>query len=1223
MSENGIDKMKNTIYSPSESVQKAYLKESVDESDIRLFKNEMAVLLDEINEYESEEHNKNLVVKFLSKTLYNRNVYMVNTYQKTDLAIYKSNKPLVVFEFKGPGRPDMVTQDCLNKKSLYELVLYYLREEVGNKNNGITHLVITDCVHYFVFEKKLFYNLFARNKKFAQKVLDADNNKANGTDYIYNEIIKPVVEQIEHKFEYTYFDLSDFKSGLRKDDILRTRKFIAVYKFLSPAHLLRLPFNSDHNTLNHGFYRELLYIMGVEEVTKDNVRKITRIAKNAQKYSLVEQAWSRLEDYPLLNDDKRFDVALGLTLIWINRILFLKLLESQLVVFNKSRSVQFLDTVHIPGYDELHDLFIDVLGKPEAKRSEEMKAQFPMVPYLNSSLFELTDLEREYFPIGQLRLGSIDVFPATVVKDGAGKKIKGELPLLEYLFRFLSSYDFGAEQNDDILRHQSKTIINASVLGLIFEKINGYKDGSFFTPGYITQYICSQTLHRAVVDKFNAVKGWNCADFDELKDKIDYAHREDRTEANAIVNSLRICDPAAGSGHFLVSALNELIAIKSELRILQDHGDKPHRIQDWNIRVEDDELMIFNEDGDTFTYNANSPESQRMQETLFEEKRAIIENCLFGVDLNPKSVEICRLRLWIELLKNAYYHRQENGERVLQTLPNIDINIKVGDSLLSAIPVTINKSLGKGDSVRQRIATYKNNVREYKNTKDKAMRHIILQNIKGLKKLFFTKNELNLFEDNNQEIEERQEADKLQNHLEWMIEFPEVIDDNAVFLGFDVVIGNPPYISLEKLRESTKLYAKMPRNTKGVTRRCNYTTLTPRGDIYALFVERGLQLLRKGGLLSYILPNKWTKTAYGQPLRKLFLDRNLTDIVDFGDNQIFSDATTYTCIISMSNDTTAGNINITQINEVRPKALFDDVNEQLDTFHTKGMNDGLWVISSLENFHRVKKAQAAMTTLGHYVGDESYRGILTGLTAAFRLKGSEQEYFASQDDTSAGLLRPFLQGAGLTAFGKPKTDSYLLFIPKGFTAKGMGIDKEKEPLPSEEEAWTWFSGNYPAAADHLLPFKEKAKKRTDKGDYWWELRACDYYGKFDKPKIFYQRFQVKPCFVYDDSSTFSNDSMFFLSVHDKALLSLLCSETGWWLIGEFCPRIQHGYMLTWDNFKQIPIPRELPTELNALAEDLMQAKADNDTETYKKNMEEVNRITAHMYSLGDCNHFSL
>jgi len=1210
--------MKNTVYSPSQSVQKAYLKECVNESDIRLFKNEMAALLNDIDEYESEEHNKNLVIKFLSKTLYTNNVYKVNTYQSTDLAIYKQDKPVVIFEFKGPGRPDMVTRDNLNRKSMYELVLYYIREETGKKNNGLTHLIITDCVHYFVFEKKLFYNLFARNKKFAQKVLDADADKANGTDYIYNEIIKPVVEQVEGKFEYTYFDLGDFQNGLKRDAILHTHNFIAVYKFLSPTHLLRLPFNSDHNTLNMGFYRELLYIMGVEEVTKDNVRKITRLHKGSQKYSLVEQAYAKLEDYSLQSEDERFDVALGLTLVWINRILFLKLLESQLVVFNKSNGVQFLDTKHIPGYDVLHELFIDVLGKPEEKRSDEMKEQFPMVPYLNSSLFEMTDLELKYFPIGQLRLGTVDVHPSTVTRDSlTGKRVKGSLPLLEYLFRFLSSYDFGAERNDDILRQQSKTIINASVLGLIFEKINGYKDGSFFTPGYITEYICSQTLRKAVVDKFNEVKGWNCADFDELKDMIEYKHREDRTEANSIMNSLRVCDPAVGSGHFLVSALNELIAIKSELRILQDHGDKPNRIQDWDIRVEDDELVIFNEDGDTFSYNANSPESQRMQETLFEEKRTLIENCLFGVDLNPKSVEICRLRLWIELLKNAYYRKRENGGRVLQTLPNIDINIKIGDSLASRIPLCIGKTIGIGDGAKKKIAAYKANVREYKNTKDKAVRHRLRLDIEGLKKAFRSENSLNLFDDNSKEIERKRQSDEIRNPLEWMMEFPEVISEDARFTGFDVIVGNPPYISLEKLKRESKIYAKMKRLDEKNNHAVVYNTLSPRGDIYTLFVERGLQLLRKGGLLSYILPNKWMKTAYGQPLRKLFLERDLTDIVDFGDNQIFADATTYTCIISMRNSKTDGRISITQIEEVHPKTLFVDVNESREIFPAKEMDDGIWVVSSLENFRRVKKAQTAMTTLGSYVGGESYRGILTGLTEAFRVKQNEYEHILSHDDSSKGLLRPFLQGAGLTAFGKPTTDSYLLFIHKGFTAEGMGVDREKDPMPGEEEAWAWFSDKYPAAAKHLLPFKEKAIKRTDKGDYWWELRACAYYDKFDEPKIFYQRFQVKPCFVYDDSSTFSNDSMFFLSVQDKKLLALLCSETGWWLIGEFCPRIQHGYMLTWDNFKQIPIPRELPTEFNAIADELMRAKTNDDAETYKKKMEEVNRITTDLYSLVD------
>ena len=184
--------------------------------------------------------------------------------------------------------------------------------------------------------------------------------------------------------------------------------------------------------------------------------------------------------------------------------------------------------------------------------------------------------------------------------------------------------------------------------GLIFEKINGYKDGSFFTPGFITMYMCRETIRRAVVQKFNEAKKWNCQDINQLYDKI-----EDRQEANAHHQQFKNLRPAVGSGHFLVSALNEIIAIKNDLKILSDRDGK--RLKEYSVEVVSDELIVTDEDGKIFEYNPQNKESQRIQETLFHEKQTIIENCLFGVDINPNSVKICRLRLWIELLKNAYY----------------------------------------------------------------------------------------------------------------------------------------------------------------------------------------------------------------------------------------------------------------------------------------------------------------------------------------------------------------------------------------------------------------------------------------------------------------------------------------------------------------------------------------------------------------------------------------
>lgn len=1202
---------------PSQSVIKAYLKETVNSTDLSVFRQSMQTLFERINSAEREEFNKNLVAEFLNQSLYRDKRYMVNTYQGTDLAIYSevgtSNEhPVVLFEFKGPSRPDMVTKENLKKKALYELVLYYIREEKQKHNTDIKHLVITNCWEYFIFEKKIFYQLFARDNRFVRSVLEAD--AANNTDYVYNEIIKPKVEQVENRLQFTYLDLHDFKKDIKKEEIIYKKRFIAAYKLLSPTNLLRLPFKSDHNTLNKNFYRELLYIMGVEEVVEEKTHLIKRLnIESRQHYSLLEQAYTKLEDYPEMSQEKCFESALGLVLTWVNRILFLKLLESQLKDFNNSNETTFLDEVHIKDYDVLHDLFLKVLAKPLTEREQELKEQFPNVPYLNSSLFELSKLEQEFIPVSGIRLGNMAVYDHTVLKDDRGKRVTGELTTLQYLLRFLDAYDFGTENKSDngIVREESKTLINASVLGLIFEKINGYKDGSFFTPGYITHYICQKTIRDTVVDKFNKVKNWQCSDFEELKENIEYGNREARVEANEIINSIRICDPAVGSGHFLVSALNELIAIKSELRVLQDRQELPKRIKEYDVRVEYDELVISDEDGDTFKYNPSDPSSQKIQEALFEEKRNIIENCLFGVDLNPKSVEICRLRLWIELLKNAYYYRDESGNRLLQTLPNIDINIKCGNSLASNHPVCVGRKIQSLSSMRSLVSDYKNNVKEYKRCNSKASKQAISNNIAALKRKLNPPVQLEMFK-SNRLAENRLIV--MKDALEWMIEFPEVLNEEGVFEGFDVIIGNPPYISLEKLATASPVYESMHRiDEDGNVGQRTYTTYNSRGDIYALFVERGLHLLRKEGRLSYIIPNKWEKVMYGRPLRELFLKSDLSQLIDFGDVQIFEDATTYTSIIRMQKNCNSGSLNYSLMKSVNSETMSDDIEECQETFATQQMDNGIWTISSLERFQVLRKCKDKMSTIGKYVGGESYRGILSGLSAAFNISIEKANQLIEKNDSSREILRPFLLGRGLKSYQKAIPGSYLIYTPKGFTAEGMGIDRESQKLPKEDVAWEWFKSKYPAVSEWLLPFREKARRRTDKGDYWWELRACAYYDKFANSKIFYQVFQTKPCFIYDDSATFCNNSIYFLSVPDKALMALLCSRVGWWLITEYCPRIQNGAQLIWDNFSQIPIPHVLPQTLSEYADKMMEAV--NDEELYTALSKEVDEEVCKLYGI--------
>lgn len=1189
------------------ALNKRYSKAEISDSDLTVFFQLLSSFLQGINPEESEEYNKNLLIRFLSNAFY-EGKHLINTKQRADLAIYSTNAPdsdvEVIFETKKPNSPEMISQDNFCKKAMYEVILYFLRERITNKNYRIKHLIISDIYQWYIFDAQLFDKLFAQDKtlvKYFQEYENPKNLSISTNDAFYNNIIRPAVEKVADKLNvYTYFDIRKFNPNTKAGK----SRAASLYKFLSPQHLLKEYQSQDVNMLNRKFYNELLYILGLTEKKENENTIICRLdEKRRQDYSLIENTIYRIEEET--SKAEQFDIALELVITWINRILFLKLLEAQLVKIHKDSKYQFLTYSSLKGFDLLNDLFFKVMAIPMEQRHKLVKDKFKAIPYLNSSLFEKSDMEQKYIAINELNQETMNIYRDTVLTDANGKTRTGKINNLEYLLLFLNAYNFGTTNKDD----KNKTLINASVLGLIFEKINGYKDGAIFTPAFITEYICRSTLRQAVVNKFNDIKGWQCRTFDELKETIEYGNRECRIEANRIVNSLRICDPAVGSGHFLVAALNELIYIKSELNILQDHSETPHRIKDYKITVENDELLIYDEDGEYFSYAPTSSNSQAVQQALFEEKQAIIENCLFGVDINPKSVEICRLRLWIELLKNAYYHIDENGTRALQTLPNIDINIKCGDSLFSKYPVCIGKSLPQfslREDTDELINDYKSAVSAYKQTADKQKKRTLAKKIAEIKVHLVKDVEYDLFD------KQPKKTIKLQT-LEWGMEFPEVLSANGAFQGFDAIIGNPPYIHLESNPEVSKLYAKMKRLSEKNERIPMYSTHDPRGDMYTLFVERGLRLLQPQGLLSYIIPNKWLNVGYGSSLRKLFCERNLIRLTDFGDNQVFTDATTYTCIIQMSNEANRGEINISSIPSLKIKDLNKEVETRQKAFPTHQFDENIWVISSPKAGQLINRLEKRSVSLGTLIGENYYYGIKTGLTNAFLISKEQKEELINQNAEAAEVIRPFLQGRGLEAFKKvANTESYLLFIPKGYTRQRMEIE-ESQPKPSEEEAWKWLKETYPSVAQWLEPFAEKAKRRTDKGDYWWELRACSYYEKFQSPKIFYQAFQVKPCFVYDENDVFCNNSMWFLSTDNKGLLGVFCSEVGWWLISQYCPRIQNGRQLIWDNFSKIPVPERLPDSLSSLVQQIMDCK-ENEL-PYSDLVKELNNLVYDIYGI--------
>ena len=774
---------------------------------------------------------------------------------------------------------------------------------------------------------------------------------------------------------------------------------------------------------------------------------------------------------------------------------------------------------------------------------------------MNSSLFEVSSLEKGTIRISNLENHDLPLFGGTVLREGTKPRYR-QLPTLRYLLEFLDAYDFASEGNEEI-QENAKPLINASVLGLIFEKINGHKDGSVFTPGAVTMYMSREAIQQTVVWKFNEVMGWTCKDYEALRDK----DIEDYVKANALVDSLRICDPAVGSGHFLVSVLNEIIRTKYDLGILLDCDGKRIKKQDYNIDIENDELLVSDEDGLPFVYVPGNPESQRVQEALFKEKRTIIENCLFGVDLNPNAVNICCLRLWIELLKNAYYTK-ESGYTELETLPNIDINIKVGNSLIHrfALNQDISEILKKSGVS---ISDYRNAVSQYKNAHSKDEKHALEETIQKIKDDFQTyigqhdprlvrkyqiERELDkvsaplLFEVSKKEQAQRdkqakelqkklaniqKEIDDIRNNrmfvgaFEWRIEFPEVLDEEGNFEGFDCIIGNPPYIQLQKMGTDADALQKM-----------NYDTYERTGDIYCLFYEMGMKLLRKGALLSFITSNKWMRAGYGKILRgHISSNYNPTLLIDFANNKIFDSATVLVNILSLEKCNNKGQTLSCSVEDgfdVSKLSDYVQTHIQISSFKS----DDTWSILNEIELSIKQKVEKAGIPLKNW-DVEMYRGVLTGFNDAFIITSDKREEILSncvddsERDRTAELIRPILRGRDIRRYGYEWADLWLINTHNG-------VKDSLERIKVED---------YPAIKLHLDYYWDKIESRADKGDTPYNLRNCAYVDEFSKPKIIYPNMTKFLPFVYDTYGLVTNQKCFIITGKRLAFLTAFLNSS--------------------------------------------------------------------------------
>ena len=1176
--------MNSNQLDPQKALNPAYKKFTPLKKDVDDFAKELEKCISAINvidsKGESEEHLKSPITKFLSSTFYKDNE--INTRERIDLAIYlgadSSSDIGVLLEAKKPSnKSEFPKKEKLNCKAIQELLLYYLKERIDYKNNNIKHLVITNGFEWYFFKAEDFYDTFYKNKElvkeygqFRDKLKDSSKN-----ELFYDEIAKKYIAKVENQIPFVYVD---FKNKSISD--LKQKEIVNIYKLFSDVHLLGKSFGNDSNQLNKAFYNELLHIIGLEEIKESGKKLIQRKKDKERDYaSLLENAIFTLEDKDYLrkvknvgnDENKPFNVGLELCLTWVNRILFLKLLESQLCSYNENaKEYKFLNFEFLNGFDALNELFFSALAKPLQDRHPRYAEKFKNIPYLNSSLFEKSELEDFTFDITALMDEEMNIYSSTVLKDHKGDRLSGKLNTLDYLFKFLDAYDFSTESGVVSDKHESKTLINASVLGLIFEKINGYKDGSFYTPGLITMFMCKETLRKSIIQKFKEEVNETIETFEDAKDYCQkYFKKDDIKRFNEVVNSIRICDPAVGSGHFLVSALNEMVAIKSELGILADEN---YNILPCVIEIENDELYISNANGELFDYIRKDPNSLRIQKSIFHEKETLIENCLFGVDINSNSVNICRLRLWIELLKNAYY--TEDGE--LQTLPNIDINIKCGNSLISRFALTDSlKSAFKNKEVNVSIEDYKQAVKDYKITNSKSKKREIEEIINTVKHNFKStydnklKDKLSKALGDYQNEEQRQQnliafgetikktekdqlkklkikSDQVQkekeeilnniiyrNAFEWRFEFPEVLDDEGNFIGFDVIIGNPPYIQLQKMGALSDSLQKV-----------GYETFARTGDIYSLFYELGANILKQKGLLTYITSNKWMRAAYGESLRKFFAEKtNPLILIDFGGTQIFDTATVDTNILMLSKEsnqlkTLACIVKEKVLNNLSDYFRLHSTNSQFISSESWG------ILSDIEQSIKAK-IEAVGTPLKDWDIRINY-GIKTGFNDAFIIDGKKKDELIAEDPKSAEIIRPILRGRDIKKYSYDFADLWIIYVPWHFPLHNDSSIKGASQAAEDE-----FKKQYSAIYNHLLKFKNELSNRNNAETgvryEWYALQrwGSNYWEDFSKQKIVWKRVGSILRFAYDDTGALCLDSTCFATgKYIKYLVGIMNSKFG-------------------------------------------------------------------------------
>jgi len=375
--------------------------------------------------------------------------------------------------------------------------------------------------------------------------------------------------------------------------------------------------------------------------------------------------------------------------------------------------------------------------------------------------------------------------------------------------------------------------------------------------------------------------------------------------------------------------------------------------------------------------------------------------------------------------------------------------------------------------------------------------------------------------------------------------------------GFNIVIGNPPYIRQEMLDSDykTKLKENYPK------------VFTGTADLLVYFFAVAHRYLCSNGTLALITSNKWLRAGYGEKLRNfLKTETTLNAMIDFGDLPVFKQAIAYPMILIAQKHAPKPDSQFRAL-EVKSLDVLERLGETVSTYAQAQPQAHLdakaWRIESPIIARLMQKLKHNSIPLGEFVQGKFYRGIVTGCNEAFVIDAETRAKLIAEDQKSAEIIKPFLRGRDIKRYEINNTNLYLIYIPHKWTNDNRG----------KVEPEMFVRKTYPKVFEHLKQFEKELKKRDDQGEFWWEMRPCKYLNEFEKPKIVYQVFQVESAFAWDENRFFLNNSVWIIPTKSKWLVGFLNSRVGWYLISQFCTKIQNGFQLIAQYFERIPIPR--------------------------------------------------